>query len=64
MLAVLGIGIGVATIIGLGALTDGLQAGYGAVLTGSKADLVLRDADAIDLAVSSIDEDIGRKLLE
>jgi putative ABC transport system permease protein len=63
MLAVLGIGIGVAAIIGLGALTDGLQAGYGAVLTGSQADLVLQDADALDLAVSSIDEEIGRKLL-
>jgi len=63
MLAVLGISIGVATIIGLGALTDGLQAGYRAVLTGSKADFVLKDANAFDLIVSSIDEDIGLKLL-
>ena len=63
MLAVLGISIGVATIIGLGALTDGLQAGYGAVLAGSGPDLVLKDANAFDLIVSSIDEDIGPKLL-
>jgi putative ABC transport system permease protein len=34
ILAVLGISIGVAAIIGLGALTEGLQAGYGSVLTG------------------------------
>jgi ABC-type antimicrobial peptide transport system permease subunit len=63
MLAVLGVSIGVAAIVGLGALTDGLQAGYRAVLTASEADLVLKDADALDLAVSSVDEDIGLKLL-
>ena len=63
LLAVLGISIGVAAIIGLGALTEGLQAGYGSVLTGSQADLVLRDADTIDLLVSSIDEEVGQELL-
>jgi ABC-type antimicrobial peptide transport system permease subunit len=61
--AMLGISIGVAAIIGLGALTEGLQAGYGSVLTGSEADLVLRDADTIDLLVSSIDEEVGKELL-
>ena len=63
ILAVLGISIGVAAIIGLGALTDGLQAGDGSVLTGSEADLVLRDADTIDLLLSSIDEEVGQELL-
>ena len=63
LLAVLGISIGVAAIIGLGALTEGLQAGYGSVLTGSEADLVLRDADSLDLLLSSIDEEVGKELL-
>ena len=63
ILAVLGISIGVAAIIGLGALTEGLQAGYESVLTGSEADLVLRDADSFDLLVSSIDEEVGKELL-
>ena len=63
ILAVLGISIGVAAIIGLGALTEGLQAGYGSVLTGSEADLVLRDADTLDLLVSSIDEQVGQELM-
>jgi ABC-type antimicrobial peptide transport system permease subunit len=62
LLAVLGISIGVAAIIGLGALTEGLQAGYGSVLTGSQADLVLRDAETIDMLVSSIDEEVGQEL--
>ena len=33
ILAVLGISIGVAAIIGLGALTESMQAGYGSILT-------------------------------
>jgi putative ABC transport system permease protein len=61
-LAVLGVSIGVAAIIGLGALTEGLQAGYGSVLTGSEADLVLRDAESLDLLFSSIEEDVGKEL--
>ena len=34
-LTVLGISIGVAAIIGLGALANGLQAGYSSMLSGS-----------------------------
>jgi len=63
ILAILGISIGVGAIIGLGALTEGLQAGYGSVLTGSKADFVLRDAESLDMLVSSIDVDVGDELL-
>ncbi len=61
-LAVLGVGIGVATIVCLGTLIDGLQAGYHTVLTGCEADLILKDADAPDLALGSLDEDIGENL--
>ncbi len=62
LLTVLGISIGVATIVALGSLADGLQAGYGAVIGGSQADLVLSDPEAFDIIMSSLDEDIGEQL--
>ena len=62
-LTVLGISIGVAAIVALGALADGIQAGYDSFLTGSKADLVLSQAEAMDVSMSSVDEDIGQQLL-
>ena len=64
LLTVLGISIGVAAIIGLGALAEGLQSGYGNMLTGSKADLILSQPDAFDISYSSIDETVGAQLLE
>ena len=63
LLTVLGISIGVAAIIALGALADGVQAGYDSFLTGSKADLVLSQSEAMDVSMSSIDESVGKELL-
>jgi len=63
LLTVLGISIGVAAIVALGALADGIQAGYDSFLTGSKADLVLSQAEAMDVSMSSIDESVGDELL-
>ena len=63
LLTVLGISIGVAAIVALGALADGIQAGYDSFLTGSKADLILSQADAMDISLSSIDESVGQDLL-
>ncbi len=62
MLTVLGISIGVAAIIVLGALADGLEVGYGAVISGSKADLILSDPEAYDIIMSAVDEDIGETI--
>lgn len=62
-LTVLGISIGVTSIIALGALADGLEAGYGSVLSGSQADLILSDPDSFDLILSSVDQTIGDELL-
>jgi ABC-type antimicrobial peptide transport system permease subunit len=62
LLTILGIGIGVAAIIGLGALANGLKAGYGAMLSGSRADLILSQPDAFDIAYSTVDEAIGPQL--
>ncbi len=62
LLTVLGISIGVAAIIGLGALAEGLEAGYSSVMGGSQADLVLSDPDAFDIIMSAIDETVGDEL--
>lgn len=62
LLTIVGISIGVAAIIALGALADGLQAGYGAMLAGSKADLVLSQPNSFDISYSSVDDSIGADL--
>ncbi len=62
LLTILGIGIGVAAIITLGALADSLEVGYGAMLSGSKADLVLSQPNSFDISYSSVDESIGAEL--
>ncbi len=64
LLTILGIAVGVASIIGLGALADGMQTGYSNMLSGSKADLVLSQPDAFDISYSSVDEEIGAQLAE
>ncbi len=64
LLTVLGIAIGVAAIVALGALTNSLQAGYGSMLQGSKADLVLSQPNAMDISYSTVDEEIGKELEE
>jgi len=62
ILTVLSIAIGVAAIVALGALADGVQAGYDSFLTGSKADLVISQPEAMDVSLSIIDESIGREM--
>ncbi len=61
-LTILGIGVGVTVIIALGTLADGFQAGYGAMMQGSKADLVLSQPDTMDVSYSSVKEEVGRDL--
>ena len=62
LLTTLAISIGVAAIVGLGALANGLAAGYDLFLTGSKADLILSQPDAVDISMSTVDESIGGEL--
>jgi ABC-type antimicrobial peptide transport system permease subunit len=62
ILTVLGISIGIAAIIGLGALANGFEAGYNSMLSGSDADLVVSQPDALDISMSAIDENIGPEL--
>lgn len=62
LLTVLGISIGVAAIVILGALTNGLEAGYSSMMTGSKSDLILSQPNSMDPSYSSVDEEIGQQL--
>lgn len=64
ILTVFAISLGVASIIALGSLADGIGAGYSAMFTGSAADLVLTEEDTMDLSYNSVDEDIGNMLLD
>lgn len=60
-LTILSIGVGVSSIIALGALANGIDAGYEAMFTNS-ADLVLTQADSYDVTMSAVDELIGDDL--
>ena len=62
ILTIFGISIGVAAIIGLGALADGLEGGYQSMLSGSNADLILNQPNTVDISYSSIDEEVGEQL--
>jgi putative ABC transport system permease protein len=62
LLTMLGISIGVAAIIGLGSMAEGLSAGYTSMITGAKADMVLSQPDAYDISMSTVDEEIESNL--
>ena len=63
LLTMAGISVGVMAIIALGALADGVTRGYDAVLQGSQADLVLSDASAMDITMSSVDDSARDQLV-
>jgi ABC-type antimicrobial peptide transport system permease subunit len=62
-LTVLGIGIGVAAVVALGAMAEGLASGYSGLMTGSGADLLLVQADAVDISLSAVDEQVGERVM-
>ncbi|HET7011641.1 MAG TPA: ABC transporter permease [Anaerolineales bacterium] len=64
LLTVVGIAIGVAAIVGLGALADAWEAGYTAMLSGSQADLVVSQPNSFDITFSSVEESVGEQLVE
>jgi ABC-type antimicrobial peptide transport system permease subunit len=63
ILTALGVGIGVAAIVGLGALAEGMSAGYDSMISGTKADLVLSQPDSLDITYSTVDESAEAQLL-
>ncbi len=58
MLTLLGISIGIATIIALGAVADGLAKSFTGMISAGKADFLVTQAGAADLMLSSIDEEL------
>ncbi len=62
LLTIASVAIGVAAIVALGALAEGLAAGYGAPASGSGADLLVAQADAMDIIFSAVDGEVGTAL--
>ena len=62
ILTVLGISIGVAAIVALGAVSEGIKAGFASMTRGSDADLVLTQAGALSSLLSSIDEGVADEI--
>ncbi len=62
ILTLVGISIGVAAIIALGAIGQGLKAGFAAMSQGSQADLVLSQAESLSSLISSVDESVAEEV--
>jgi len=58
-LTLLGIAIGVAAIVALGAVAQGLRAGFSSMTQGSQADLVLSQTEALTALMSSVEESVA-----
>jgi ABC-type antimicrobial peptide transport system permease subunit len=58
LLTVAGIAVGVAMIVALGAMGEGLRTGYVAMFSGSGANLVMMQKGSYDITLSGVDEDI------
>jgi putative ABC transport system permease protein len=62
LLTVVGIAIGVAAVVALGAIVEGFVGQFTAVGQRSGADLVAMQAKVADMTFSAIDEDLGRRV--
>ena len=59
LLTLVGISIGVTAILVLGALAQGLKAGFVTLAQGSQADLVLSQGESMSALISSVDEEVA-----
>ncbi|HEY4688724.1 MAG TPA: ABC transporter permease [Anaerolineae bacterium] len=57
LLTVAGIAVGVAAIVALGAMGEGLRTGYLSMFSGSGADLIMMQKGAWDITIGAVDED-------
>ncbi len=62
LLTVAGIAVGVAMIVALGAMGEGIRTGYVSMFSGSGADLTLMQEGAYDITLSGVDEDIAEQV--
>jgi len=58
LLTVLGIAVGVAMIVALGAMGEGLRTGYVSMFSGSGADLIIMQKGSYDITLSGVDEEV------
>jgi ABC-type antimicrobial peptide transport system permease subunit len=58
-LTLLGIAIGVAAVVALGAIAEGFINSYSTILSSSGADIILAQGDAADILLSAVDENIA-----
>lgn len=64
LLTMLGIAIGVAAVIALGAMAEGLTEGYTSFAGGSGADLLVTQSDSYDLTLSTVKEQVGERIAQ
>jgi len=62
LLTMLGIAVGVAAVVALGAMAEGFVANYANLVSGSGADLLVMQADAMDIAYSAVDVTVGERI--
>ena len=62
-LTLLGIAIGVAAVVALGSIAEGISSNFAMVVGGSSNDLLITQAEAMDPAFSSLDDTVGDRLL-
>lgn len=62
LLTLVGVSLGVGTIVALVAIANGLVGGLTELWSGSEGDLVLSQADAIDPQVSVVEESVGDEI--
>jgi ABC-type antimicrobial peptide transport system permease subunit len=62
ILTLVGISIGVAAIVALGAVAKGLKAGFSAMSQSSQADLVLSQSESLTALMSSVDESVAEEV--
>ena len=62
LLTVIGIAIGVAAVVALGALAEGFINSYTTILTSSGADVIVSQGDAADMLFSAVDDTVAPQL--
>ena len=63
ILTLVGVSLGVAAIVSLVAVANGLVGGYSSLWSGSGTDLMISQAEALDPQISVINESVGEDLL-
>jgi ABC-type antimicrobial peptide transport system permease subunit len=63
LLTVLGIAVSVAALVALGAMAQGILENYTGLVTNTDADLLVMQADAMDVAFSAVDATVAERII-